>query len=96
MLYKPAESRKGMKIYSHWTNLSKADQFDKSQITTTTTTTSSLRPLPQYLLAVKNSWPLHSLFSDILSDTLGNKSCYDIASNLIPDEYKKCLGNQLF
>ena len=34
--------------------LTKGDEFDKSLITTTTTTKSILRPLPQYLLAVKN------------------------------------------
>ena len=53
------------KIFFHWIEyvsslqtLTKGDEFDKSLITTrkrtTTTTKSILRPLPQYLLAVKN------------------------------------------
>ena len=51
---------KDVKIFHHHTNLSKADEFDKSEITRTTTITTTttiksfLRPLPQYMLAVKN------------------------------------------
>ena len=49
------------KTFFHWIKyisslqtLTKGDEFDKSLITTRTTTTKSiLRPLPQYLLAVK-------------------------------------------
>ena len=37
--------------------VSKNDKFDKSEITRTTTTIKSfLRPLPQYMLAVKKSF----------------------------------------
>ena len=37
-----------------YTNLSKTDKFDKSEITSTTTFKSFLRLLPQSMLAVKN------------------------------------------
>ena len=59
---RPIQFHRDVKIFflhtNMYANLSKTDKFDKSEITRTTITTTTiksfLRPLLQYMLAVKN------------------------------------------
>ena len=54
-------------MFYHGTNLLKPDKFDKSEITRTTIK-SFLRPVPQYLLAVKNRTTVFCAISATLSN----------------------------